>query len=389
MIVEDSILFASEENLKPPAPRVYQDIIARANVNLNGNDPWDIQVLDSRAYDFVLNRGTLGFGEAYVEGFWECQDLTELMSRFVTANLCNGLSWRAALSLTARALASRIINLQSIQRSTLVGEKHYDIGMDVYSAMLDKQLCYSCGYWEHAQDLDDAQTAKLELICQKLKLEPGMTVLDVGCGWGSLSAYMAKHYKVKVTGITISNEQAKFAKEYCKNLPVDIQVIDYRKIRGQFDRIVSVGMFEHVGNKNYASFFQTMNNLIDPNGLFLLHTIGTGKKDTSMDPWIEKYIFPNGELPSLPHVSNALTPTFRVEDLHNFGGDYETTLIAWWENFLKAWPELSERYDERFLRTWRYYLLSCAGFFRSGKGQLWQFVLKPSSSREIYRSVRS
>ena len=388
MFIEEPTFSSTQAPADAKTPKVYREIIARAGVEINGPNPWDIQVLDDRAYQYVFARGTLGFGEAYVEGYWECRDLAGLMTRFVNAHLADGLSLRATLSLIGRILQSKFMNFQSISRAFQVGEQHYDIGNDVYNAMLDKHRCYSCGYWENASNLEEAQEAKLDLICRKLQLEPGMTVLDVGCGWGSLSAYMAKHYDVKVTGITVSKEQAKLAKEHCKGLDVDIQLIDYRKLAGTYDRIVSVGMFEHVGERNYQTYFAEMHKLLASDGYFLLHTIGTGMNKVSMDAWIEKYIFPNGELPYLSGITSAAQPHFRVEDLHNFGTDYDKTLVAWWNNFYQAWPQLSEKYDERFLRMWRYYLMSCAGFFRSGNGQLWQFVLKPISNAATYRSVR-
>lgn len=369
-------------------PRVIIELLAEADVQINGDRPWDIQVRDDRLYREVLTRGTLGFGEAYMEGLWEAHDLSGLMARVMRARLDEKPLGRAKLFLALHYLRARLMNLQSSHRAFQVGEQHYDIGNDLYAAMLDPHWCYSCGYWAEATDLDAAQVAKLDLICRKLKLEPGLRVLEVGCGWGSLAAYMAKHYGVEVHGITISKEQASMARKRCEGLPVEIELVDYRDVQGQYDRVVSVGMFEHVGRKNYDTYFSTLAQCVKPEGLFLLHTIGTDSERCGVDPWIDRYIFPNGELPTLKRLIGACRRQFHVEDLHNFGTDYDKTLMAWWSNFHSAWSQLSERYDERFYRMWRYYLMSCAGFFRAKRGQLWQLVLAPLESQQVYRSVR-
>lgn len=369
-------------------PKVLSNLLAHADVRVNGDRPWDIQVSDPSVYAAVLTRGSLGFGEAYMDGYWECHDLSGLMTRLMHARLDERPLGSARLYIAMHYLKARLLNLQSSSRAFQVGEQHYDIGNDLYEKMLDRHWCYSCGYWAEADNLEDAQIAKLDLICRKLKLKPGMTVLEVGCGWGSLAAYMAKHYGVKVHGITISKEQVKMAKERCAGLPVDIELIDYREIQGQYDRVVSVGMFEHVGHKNYDTYFSTLSRCVKPDGLFLLHTIGTEQDGGGVDPWIDRYIFPNGELPTLPTLVGSCKSYFNVEDLHNFGTDYDKTLMAWWDNFKSSWHSLSGNYDERFARMWRYYLMSCAGFFRSKRGQLWQVVLAPLESQEVYRSVR-
>ncbi|NVK42887.1 MAG: cyclopropane fatty acyl phospholipid synthase [Oceanospirillaceae bacterium] len=370
------------------APRVLEELLERAGIRLNGNRPWDIQVRDARVFRAVLLKGSLGFGESYVDGYWECFDLAGLMTRLLNARLDEAPQGLARVFHGFHELRNRVCNLQSVRRAFHVGERHYDIGNDLYAAMLDPHWCYSCGYWNEADDLDAAQEAKLDLICRKLQLQPGMRVLEVGCGWGSLAHFMASRYDVEVHGITISREQAAMAAERCAGLKVDIELVDYREVRGRYDRIVSVGMFEHVGHKNYRTYFSSLADCLAPDGLLLLHTIGTEHSASGLDPWIDRYIFPNGELPSMPRLTAALPDGMVIEDLHNFGPDYERTLLAWWHNFHRAWPQLSQRYDERFARMWRYYLLSCAAFFRSRRGQLWQLVLAPMDRAEAYRSVR-
>ena len=285
-------------------------------------------------------------------------------------------------------LGARIFNLQSRKRAFQIGKKHYDIGNDLFIKMLDKRMTYSCGYWRNAGTLDEAQEYKLDLICLKLGLQPGMRILDIGCGWGSLAKFAAEKYQVNVVGITVSREQVELARTLCKDLPIEIRLQDYRDVHDRFDRIVSVGMIEHVGYKNYRTFMEVANGCLEKGGLFLLHTIGGNLSRTSVDPWINRYIFPNGMLPSFKQLGNAIEGLFVMEDWHSFGADYDKTLVAWYQNFEDSWDTLKSNYDERFRRMWRYYLLSCAGSFRARKNQLWQIVLSKEGVAGGYQSLR-
>jgi cyclopropane-fatty-acyl-phospholipid synthase len=294
----------------------------------------------------------------------------------------------ALIRLYLEILRERIFNLQSKDRSFLVGEVHYDVGNDLFEKMLDSNMNYSCGYWEGCNTLEQAQENKLKMICEKLELKEGEKLLEIGCGWGGLAAYAAKNYGVSVLGITISREQQNLAIDRCKNLPVNIELLDYRDLNGKFDKIVSVGMFEHVGLKNYSTYIDNVTRLLDDDGLFLLHTIGSDVSVNRTDPWIDRYIFPNGRIPSSVEICKAIEGKLLIEDWHNFGQDYDKTLMAWYENFIKHWPMLSPNYSNRFYRMWTYYLLGCAGFFRSRQGQLWQIVLSKRSRNQVYRSKR-
>lgn len=371
---------------RPPEPLVQ--LIAPAGVHFNGGRPWDIQVHDPLLYRRILTQGSLGFGEAYMDGQWDAEALDELFTRLLRIDVDRKLGGWARLQMLGETLRHSLFNLQSTQRAFQVGEQHYDIGNDVFRAMLDQTMTYSCGYWPNATNLEQAQQAKLDLICRKLELQRGERLLDIGCGWGGLARHAAKHYGVEVTGITVSKEQQWFAQERCHGLPVQIKLLDYRKLQGQYDKIVSVGMFEHVGPKNYVAYFDTVGQLMEDQGLFLLHSIGIDTSSPGMDPWINKYIFPNGKLPSAKQLSSTLEGRFLIEDWHNFGPDYDRTLMAWWKNFDSTWPQLEAKYDLRFYRMWKYYLMSCAGFFRARQGQLWQLVLSKRGRSEVYRSVR-
>jgi cyclopropane-fatty-acyl-phospholipid synthase len=336
----------------------------------------------------VLREGSLGLGEAYMDGWWDCPAPDQFFARLLSLDADRELPGLGGLAMRLQALRHRLWNLQAARRAFQVGEAHYDVGNDVFECMLDRRMIYSCGYWERATTLDQAQEHKLEMICRKLQLRPGQTLLDIGCGWGGLARHAAEHHGVQVTGITVSREQQALAEARCAGLPVRILLQDYRDLQGRYDRIVSVGMFEHVGPKNYEAYFSTAHRLLEPEGLFLLHTIGLDRPSVRTDPWIDKYIFPGGKLPAASEVAREFEPLFVLEDWHNFGADYDRTLMAWHDRFETAWPELAPSYGERFRRMWRYYLLVSAGFFRSRQGQLWQLVLSRRERREVYRSVR-
>ena len=369
-------------------PDVLLELAECAGVSFNGDAPWDIQVSDPETYRRILSQGSLGFGEAYMDGLWDCQGLDQLFHRLLrkdTNERIKSLSrWRFFL----KALRHRLSNPQSRNRSFQVGEHHYDIGNDVFKCMLDSRMNYSCAYWADAKDLEQAQRDKLDLICRKLDLRAGEQLLDIGCGWGSLARHAAEEYGAEVTGVTISREQLKWANEYCKGFPVTFKLLDYRQLVGRYDKIASVGMFEHVGPQNYRTYLDVIGRLLKDDGLFLLHTIGTYRPTDYCDPWVDRYIFPNGHLPSATQLTAALENRFLIEDWHNFGPDYDRTLMAWWENFSTAWPHLKQRYNMRFYRMWKYYLLSCAGMFRARQGQLWQLVLSKRQGELAYRSVR-
>ena len=361
----------------------FEHLLSLAGVVLNGNRPWDIQVHDDRLYSTVMRTGSLGLGEAYMDGWWDVAQLDEFICRLLKAELDTKVGSLQDILNYAGAL---LVNMQSPERSYVVGRKHYDIGNDLYQKMLDKRMIYSCAFWQNASTLDSAQEAKLDMVCRKLALKPGMRLLDIGCGWGGMAQFAAENYAVEVVGITISKEQASLAKERCAGLPVDILLQDYRSLDTTFDRILSLGMFEHVGYKNYRTFMNKVRSLLSEDGLFLLHTIGSNTSRKTTDAWIHKYIFPNSMIPSAKQISGALEGLFVLEDWHNFGADYDKTLMHWFDNFRSNWNSLKNNYDERFFRMWKYYLLSCAGTFRARSNQLWQIILSPKGIPGGYRA---
>ncbi len=372
--------------LQRGAKELATHLLSLADIIVNGNRPWDIQVHNDRLYTRVFAKGSLGLGQAYMDGWWDCQQLDEFFNKILTVDLPNKL--RPSPTLLWHMLKAQLYNLQHARRAYQVGEHHYDLGNDLYESMLDKRLVYTCGYWKDTHNLDDAQEAKLDLVCRKIGLKPGMHVLDVGCGWGSFAKYAAEHYGVSVVGVTISAEQVALGNKLCKGLPVEIRLQDYREVNEPFDHIVSLGMFEHVGYKNYSTYMHIINRCLKDDGLFLLHTIGGNRSCTAGDPWLEKYIFPNSMLPSIKQIAAAGEGLFVMEDWHNFSAFYEKTLLAWYANFNKSWNTLKSNYSERFYRMWSYYLLSCAGAFRARYCQLWQIVLSKKGVSGGYHSIR-
>lgn len=362
------------------------DVLKEAGIEINGKNPWDITVHNEEFYSRVIGEGSMGLGETYMEGMWDCPAIDQFIYRLLSMKAQDRR--KVSFQEICCVIKAKLMNLQSKAKSRNVIDQHYNLGNDLYRKMLGPTMAYSCGYWKDQTTLDGAQNAKFDLICRKLKLEKGMRVLDIGCGFGGFAKYAAEHYGVSVVGITLSENQAEYAREINKGLPVEIYVQDYRELNDTFDRVVSIGMFEHVGPKNYREFMEIANRSLKDGGLFLLHTIGGNKTEVTGDPWLDKYIFPGGVLPSIAQIGKASEGLFVMEDWHNFGPYYDKTLLAWHKNFIDNWSTLSKDYDDTFYRMWNFYLLSCAGAFRARKCQLWQVVFSKNRDFPQYTSER-
>jgi cyclopropane-fatty-acyl-phospholipid synthase len=354
--------------------KTVTDLLESVDIQVNGSRPFDIQVHNELFYSRVLSGKSLGLGESYMDGWWDCESLDQFCYQMLRGRIDKQVKVKNPAFL-AHVLKAYFLNAQSKKRAYIVGEEHYDTGNDLFSLMLDQRMNYSCGYWENADNLDQAQINKLDLVCRKLHLKPGMKVLEIGCGWGGFAKYAAENYGVSVHGVTVSKEQMDYAERSCIGLEIKFEMKDYRELNTKYDAIVSIGMFEHVGYKNYRNYMEVAQRCIEGEGLFLLHTIGRNTPSRSTDPWTNKYIFPNGMIPSPAQISKSLQGLFVVEDWHNFGQYYDPTLMAWNENFQKNYESLKDKYDQRFKRMWQYYLLMCAGTFRARRNQLWQLVL--------------
>ena len=360
------------------AETFFTELLDEADVAVNGSRPWDIKVHDERLYPNVLAKRNLGLGEAYMAGWWDCERVDEFIHRVLHSGAADKV--RGGIKLLLGMLPAFLCNQQSIKRARQVAERHYDLGNDLFGAFLDPYRQYSCAYFKDTDELDAAQVNKLRLICEKLELGPGQRLLDIGSGWGGLAKFAAEEYGCDVVGVNISKEQIAFSREFCKGLPVEIRDMDYRELDEPFDKIVSVGMFEHVGCRNHREFMRVAARCLKPGGSLLLHTIGSNTTGPGCDPWITRYIFPNGSLPSVRQVAKASEDVFVMEDMHNLGPHYDATLMCWLENFRNNWDDIRDRYGETFRRMWEYYLQSCAGAFRARDIQLWQFVFTPIGS---------
>lgn len=364
----------------------FREMLAPAGIVPNGPNPYDPQIHNPQLYRRAKWEGTLGLGNAYVEGWWDCDRIDEFVCRALQSNIVARIGW--SLPVLVALARARLMNEQSLKRSSRVGEQHYDLSSDLFAAMLGPSMAYSCGYWKNATTLDEAQYAKYDLICRKLYLEEDMLVLDIGCGWGGLAKFMAEHYGVRVIGLTISKNQAIYARELCQGLPIDIRLQDYRTFNKKVDRVVSVGMLEHVGPKNYATFMKIVRTCLGDDGLCLLHTIGNPVTSTITEPWMESNIFPGGRVPALQQLSRSMEGQLIVEDLHNFGSNYDPTLMSWLKKYVDAWPRFKHIYNETSFRKWTLYLPGCAGTFRSRNMQLWQLALSPHGVQGGYQPIR-
>lgn len=352
---------------------VAEHLLSLAGITVNGDKAYDMQVHNEQLYRRLIADAALGLGESYMDGWWDTPAVDQLIERVLAADLEQKV--KGSLKLKLQVLKSKLFNFQKRSRAFQVGEQHYDAGNDLYRAMLDKRMAYTCGYWKKARTLDDAQEAKLDLVCKKIGLKKGMSVLELGCGWGSFAKFAAEKYGAHVTGVTVSKEQVELGNAECKGLPVTIELKDYREVSGVYDRVISIGILEHVGYKNYRTYMEVADRCLKDDGIAFVHTIGGNISTTMTNAWTDKYIFPNGMLPSIAQIARAMEGLFVMEDWHNFGPDYDKTLMAWYDNFEKAWPRLKAKYNERFYRMWKYYLLSSAGGFRSRSQQLWQIVM--------------
>jgi len=362
------------------ANELVHDALAEAGITVGGSAPWDITINDERFYQRVLRDGTLGFGEAYMEGWWDSPALDQTIDRVCRDRIRDQVKENWVL--LAHAVKARVLNRQSEKRAFDIAYKHYDIGNDLYESMLDKRMLYTCAYWANATTLEQAQEAKLELVCRKIGLKPGMRVLDLGCGWAGFASYAAEKYGVTVTGYTVAAEQVRWANAQYPHLPIDIRHEDYRKATGQYDAVVSIGLMEHVGPKNYRGYMELVDRCLAPGGVGFVHTICGNRTTAYIEPWFDKYIFPNAVLPTPDAIIAAMERLFIVEDMANIGEHYDPTLMAWWERFDAAWPRLEAKYGKTFYRMWKYYLLGCAGGFRSRETQLFQLVFTRSGTKQ-------
>ena len=371
---------------------IVKKLLDPAGIEINGKNPWDPQVKNERIYKRLKRGRSLALGESYVEGWWDCEALEEFFYRIISYAI------KSERDLSGRPkdfresffyrFKPRLFNQQTFKRSEVVAKKHYDAGNDLYRLMLGKDMQYTCAYWQNAKTLDEAQRNKLNLICRKMKLQPGMKILELGGGFGGLARFMAKYYDCSVTIYNIAQEQIKFAREFTEGLKVKIIENDYRVAEGLYDRVAAVGLCEHVGYKNYRILMQTAYRCLKDEGLFFIHTNGSNDTIVHYEPWMAKYIFPNSMIPSATQLTQAFDGLFMLEDWHVLSGNYNKTLMAWYNNFINNWYRIKDQYSNSFYRVWRYYLLFSAASHRTRGAQLWHLVLSKNAMGTTYISER-
>lgn len=328
------------------------------------------------ALEYPRGIGPRALGISYGKGAWDSDRLDQVMYDLFTSGdkRAKRRSWIA----TARYVFGNIlIDQQRGARAFSIARNHYDKGNDLFRAMLDSSMSYTCGYWGEldngAKNLDQAQEAKLDRICKKLNLQKGMRLLDIGCGWGNLIKFAAENYGVRATGLTVSKEQLRLAKERCDGLPVEVLLQDYRTFHGKFDCIASIEMIEAVGKRNISGFFNMVKRCLDRGGDFLLQVISAELFSKNSNPladefglWLERNIFPDGYLPNLRElVAPCANGELNISSWEDISSSYDRTLMAWADNFNRAWPKLRDSYGEDFKRVWNFYLYSCAAIFRA------------------------
>ena len=347
------------------------------------NKPITVKILDKKLHYKLFFRPDLYFGEAYSNGDIQIENgsLTDFLD-IALMNIGRGeLNFFSMLINKLYGSYRYLTNFNFIKKSKMNVAHHYDLSDELYSLFLDPKKQYSCGYFINENDtLEDAQNNKIQHIIKKLNIKPNQKVLDIGCGWGSLAIDIAKSNNCEVTGITLSENQFNYCVKKAKKLNLENQVtfklIDYRQLDEKFDRIVSVGMFEHVGRKFYKNFFKKIDNLLKVDGVSLVHTIGSVNPPRDPHPWITKYIFPGGYTPSL---SEVVTPVEKagliVSDIEVLKLHYSHTLRHWKENCIKNKIQIINMFDEKFFRMWEFYLASCESAFKWGDQVVYQFQL--------------
>lgn len=353
-----------------------------------------LDIQDDAVRRRIRREGIVGLGETFEEGRWTVERLDDLMYRVFTspAPRFSPFVWSKLLLTT---LDQRVFNRQAGRGAFNIGLRHYDLGNDIFRCMLDESMTYTCGYWADAKTLDEAQEAKLDLICRKLDLQPGQHVLDIGCGWGNFARHAARKHGARVTGITVSQEQAALARERCDGLPVEIRLQDYRDVDEVFDHVVSIEMIEAVGRRNLPTFYRVVDRSLKEGGLFVLQAIFgntlTRTSDRRLDQfilWLLKYIFPDGYLPRSDELIPPRDTDLRIEDWQRYFDDYERTLLAWASRFNDGWDGIADQYDDNFRRRWNFYLHGCAAAFRARLVDVGQIVYTKGGSTRRFAPSR-
>ena len=361
----------------PDTPFVARYWTGESETYGEGVPAFILHLRSAEAVRRILRDSSLGFAEAYMAGNVEVEGNLQALLKFVSAPVHD------AFHLSFKEMAGLLMSAY-LTRNTIAGAKqnvarHYDLGNDFYRLWLDKSMTYTCAYFRAPNDtLDEAQRNKHEHLCHKLRLQPGQTLVDIGCGWGAMLFYAAEHYDVNTVGYTVSQQQYEWVQEEIERRSlqgrVTVRLQDYRQAEGQFDRFVSIGMFEQVGKTFIPTFFKAVKRLLKPGGTGVLHTIGQ-RRSLPNHPWIEKYIFPGGYLPTLPEMIEAMNALdLNAHDVEDLRLHYGETLGHWYARFQQHLPTVTQLYGPEFVRMWTLYLNGAAAQFRYGETHLYQIA---------------
>lgn len=351
-----------------------------------GTPAFSLIINTKEAAKTVFSKGPLGFGEAYVDGNIDVEgDFQELIRLGMDPRFQNA---QLSLRTKAEVLFQHLKSLNTMRGSPGNIAHAYDLGNDFYKQYLDESMAYSCAYFRDEEDtLEQAQQQKYEHVCRKLALKEGESLVDIGCGWGGMLLYAARHYGIEGVGCTLSGNQAGYARQKAAQAGLESRITilheDYRNIEGRFDKFVSIGMFEHVGKGYIPTFMKKTRALLKPGGIGLLHTIGK-ERATVDDPWTMKYIFPGAHIPALDHVVRTMGERGLVPvDIENLRVHYAATLDEWAERFETNAGNIEKMFDERVVRTWRMFLRGSAGAFRWGDMRLYQILFTNGLNNEF------
>ena len=377
------------------AEKFVRDLFSQVEIEVNGSNPWDPQVHNPAAYNMMVSRGSVGLGETYMHGYWDCEQLDQFFARVTSVDLRKLIP--VNFPTVSLAVGAYLKNRQLPKAAWEVGRMHYDLPDEVWEATLDSAMTGSCAYYRNPTDtLEEAQLNKCRMTLDKVGLKSGHSLLDIGVGWAAFSGLAAQEYGAHPIGITVSEGQKAYIhKRYGEAIDVRVNPWQETELREPVDCIVSAEMFEHVGSDNYRSFFEFCRRSIKEDGLMNLHTIVRHTPSKHIDPWMDKYIYPGGCIPTLGQITTAVHGLFHVVDVHDIGGHYPATLRAWMDNFRRNWDSVKSLGSARlgmdpevFCRMWLYHYMASAGGFMSSRISVHQIVLSPNGVPGRYQSIR-
>lgn len=360
---------------------IISNLLEKMDIQVGGNRAWDIQIHSPDFARRVMTMGGLGLGDSYIEGDWDANSVDSFINHILRARLDKEIK---SFGMSISSLKSRFHSLAKGQKPWKFQDVLRNLPNEFFEAILGTNMSFTSGYWAAgAKTLEEAQQARRDMTCKKLNLKQGMRLLDAGSGWGGFSAFAAEHYGVECVCISSFKGQHEWASQHYAHLPIEFVQNESLMLDGMFDCIVSIDRFEHLPQKNYRVYLEMGDRILEEDGLLLLQSTGKNERRLNGKHWFDTHILQNNSLPTIAQIAGATNGLFVMEDMHNFGSDYDKTLMAWYQNFEAAWPALQKQYkfDEKLYRTWKYYLLSSAGAYRANDLQQWQCIFSKQHAR--------